>query len=195
MAVSKPVRWLEIGPGNERIPGFETVNIVKTEHTDYIADLNAGLPFADESFDKVYAAHILEHIVWYRLNHAFKEIHRIIKRGGHADIWVPDGLKIARAFVDAEENNSRDFEQDKWYRLNPEHDPAVWFNGRIFSYGDGTGDKAHFNVHAAAFSPRFLRQELLRAGFERVEPLNRSDVLGWNHGWINLGMRAYKKDK
>jgi hypothetical protein len=94
--------------------------------------------------------------------------------------------------VDYEERGARDFENDGWYRFNETRDPAVWFNGRIFSYGDGTGNKGHFQFHSTAFSPRLLKEKLLAAGFVRVQELPRSEVLGHDHGWINLGVRAFK---
>lgn len=184
---------LEIGPGEHKIPGFYTLNIVKTPITDFVANVQKELPFDDETFDIVYTSHMLEHIVWYKQDEILRNIFRIIKRGGHLDVWVPDALKIARAFVDAELNGSDDFTQDGWYRFNESRDPCIWFNGRIFSYGDGRGDKGHFNVHATAWSPRMLKQKLLDAGFTRVEVLPNSEVLGYDHGWINMGIRAFKE--
>lgn len=183
---------LEIGPGNSKIPGFYSVNIVKTPQTDFVADIQKRFPFKDETFDVVYASHVIEHIVWYKQDQVLKNLFRIVKHGGYVDVWVPDALKIAKAFVDYEERGIRDFENDGWYRFNETHDPAIWFNGRIFSYGDGKGDKGHFNVHATAWSPRLLKEKLLKAGFSRVQELPRSEVLGADHGWINLGVRAYK---
>lgn len=183
---------LEIGPGFERIPGFCTLNITKTGITDYVADMQNGLPFPDESFNVVYASHIFEHILWYMQDKVLADLFRIIKTGGYADIWVHDALKIAKAFVDAETRGGQDFHKDGWYRLNEERDPAVWFNGRIFSYGGGYGTKGHFNIHLTAWSPRLLKKKLLAAGFSRVEFLPRTEVRGFDHGWINLGVRAWK---
>lgn len=190
----KNERFLEIGPSMKgtRIPGFETVNIIKTGNTDYVADVSKKFPFKDNSFDRVYASHIFEHIVWYKVDEVFKNLNKIVKKGGYVDIWVPDALKIAKAFVDAELNGGEDFKNDGWYRFNEEKDPAIWFNGRIFSYGDGTGKKGHFNFHSTAYSPRLLKEKLLKAGFSRIELLKKSDILGHDHGWINLGVRAYK---
>ncbi len=183
---------LEIGPGTERIPGFCTINIEKSPITDYIANISHGFPFPDNSFAVVYASHIFEHLVWYKQDEIMSDLFRIVKPGGHVDIWVPNALKIAKAFVDAEERGSRDFENDGWYKFNPEHDPSIWFNGRIFSYGDGFGTPGHFQFHSTAFSPRLLKEKLLKAGFANVEELPHSEILGHDHGWINLGMRAYK---
>lgn len=45
------------------------------------------LPFPDNSFDFILANHILEHVPnWF---HCFEECSRILKVGGHMEIWVP----------------------------------------------------------------------------------------------------------
>lgn len=185
-------RKLEIGPGFERIPGFETVNVVWGRNVDYVADASRLLPFSDGTFDLVYASHILEHIPWYLLKPVIKEWNRIIASDGFIEIWVPNGLKIAKTFVDAEEGKVNNIESDGWYKFNEDKDPCVWANGRIFSYGDGTGGKNNPNWHLTIFSPRFLENLLKESGFVEIEQLDRQAVRGYDHGWINLGFRGRK---
>lgn len=186
-------RRLEIGPGDVRIPGFETINIIKTSQTDFVTDVTGRLPFSDETFDVIYASHVLEHTPWYQLDETVGEWVRVLKRGGVLEIWVPDGLKIARAFCDAEEGKNDDYKNDGWYRFNEERDPARWFSGRMFSYGDGLGTRGHFNFHLAAFSERFLEKILEEAGFIDVCRMSHSECRGYDHGWINLGVKGTKR--
>jgi SAM-dependent methyltransferase len=187
---SRRPRLLEIGPGSERIMGFETMNISWTSATDYVYDAAKALPFKDNTFDLIYASHVLEHIPWYQTAQTLSEWRRILKDDGALEIWVPDGLKICRAFVAAEDEGSPEFQRDGWYRFNEERDPATWAAGRIFSYGDGTGARGHSNWHHALFSERRLRQLLERVGYKHVRLLSSTDVRGYDHGWINLGLRA-----
>lgn len=186
-------RRLEIGPGPERIDGFETINVVWGKNVDYIADASKRLPFNSGVFDLIYASHVLEHIPWYQVDEVMKEWVRLLKPGGSVEIWVPNGLLIAKTFVDAEEGTSNQIHNDGWYRFNPDKDPCKWANGRIFSYGDGKGNKKNPNWHLTVFSPRYLEKVMRSSGLSNLERLSNTDVRGHDHGWINLGMRGTKE--
>jgi SAM-dependent methyltransferase len=188
----KAQRYLEIGPGPTRIAGFETLNVVGGPQVDYVCNATARLPFLKETFDIVYASHILEHAAWYRSLDTLREWVRVLKPGGVLEVWVPDGLKIAEAFVAAERTGSRSYEEDGWWRFNEEHDPCPWMAGRIFSYGDGTGAVGHFNWHMAMFSERYLGALMQKAGVTDIRRMNRDEVRGYDHGWINLGISGRK---
>lgn len=186
----KPVRRLEIGPGSKRIPGFETLNIIGGPQVDYVANAVSKLPFPDRTFDVIYASHIIEHIPWYQLESAISEWVRKLKPGGLLEVWTPDAVKIAKAFVDAEEKGVQSFTADAWWRFNDRHDPCVWYSGRLFSYGDGTGRPNHYNWHRSAFSARFLSSLLERAGLRDIRRMAPDEVRGFDHGWINLGIQG-----
>lgn len=188
----KSERLLEIGPGPERIKGFETINVVWGKHVDYIADASKSLPFNTGTFDLIYASHVLEHIPWYQVENVMKEWVRLLKPNGKIEVWIPNGLLIAKTFVDVEEGIENQIYKDGWYRFNPDKDPCVWANGRIFSYGDGNGKKNHQNWHLTMFSPRYLEKVMGKAGLSKLERLSNNEVRGHDHGWINLGMRGYK---
>lgn len=188
----KTDRMLEIGPGAVSIPGFETLNIVGGNNVDYVADASKKLPFGDATFNVVYASHVLEHIPWYLTGHALMEWVRVLKPGGSLELWVPDGLKICKAFADAEYGQSDEYLKDGWFHENPGKDPCIWASGRIFTYGDGTSDVCHPNWHRAVFSERLLRKLFNGAGLVNFSVLPRDKVRGADHGWINLGVSASK---
>lgn len=189
---NKKTRKLEIGASENVIPGFETLNILPGKHIDYVWDASKQLPFRKNSFDTIYASHVLEHIPWYQTETVLKEWVRIIKPSGALEIWIPDGLKICQAFIDAELNNNNYIEQDGWYRFNQERDPCKWASGRLFTYGDGTGNLNHPNWHRAIFTPRFLRLLLAKSGLKNIRTMDSSEVRGVDHKWINLGMCGIK---
>lgn len=65
---------------------YTTIDIRKKKYIDYQADL-CNLPFEDDSYDCVFASHVLEHIKEDRK--AISEIHRVLKPGGVAILPVP----------------------------------------------------------------------------------------------------------
>ena len=190
---SKPYRMLELGPGPEQIPGFETLDIVNGKHVDYVYDAAKRLPFDDNTFDLIYASHVLEHIPWYQTVDVLTQWVRILKPGGHLEVWVPDGLKICKALVDYELHAENYIDKDGWYQFNEEKDPCKWAAGRIYTYGDGSANPDSSNWHRALFTPRYLKLALEKVGLRDIEQMDRSQVRGHDHGWINLGMRGIKQ--
>ena len=188
----KKNRSLEIGPGNKRIEGFETLDIVPKSSVDYVCDCAKRLPFENGSFDIVYSSHVLEHIPWYRVEKVLREWVRILKPGGYLELWVPDALKICKAFVDAEIKNNNYIDMDGWYKFNPDKDPCVWISGRIYTYGDGTGDPKSPNWHRAMFSFRYLSLLMSKVGLTGIRKLDPKDIRADDHGWINLGVKGAK---
>lgn len=191
----KHIRYLEIGPGPYTIPGFESLSIQGGRYVDYVQDASTKLQFPDSTFDLIYASHVLEHIPWYKTHDTLRDWFRDLKPGGTLEVWVPDGLKICKALLEAEYTGSQDWKNDKWHRFNNDQDVCLWASSRIFTYGDGTGANDHHNWHKAIFSPRYLEKVLLETGFTEVKQLPRSAVRGHDHGWINLGYSGVKPPK
>jgi SAM-dependent methyltransferase len=188
----KKDRCLEIGPGSVRIVGFETLNIIWNKGVDYILNASARLPFDENTFEIVHASHVLEHIPWYQVEDTLKEWIRIIKPGGHLEVCVPDGLKICKILVDYELYGKDNTQKDGWYRYNPDKDPYKWVSGRLFTYGDGTGNPKSPNWHRSLFTERCLRLLFEKVGLTDIRRLKHEEVRGYDHGWINLGMIGTK---
>lgn len=181
-----------IGPGNDRINGFETLDINVGKGIDYMLNCCKKLPFANETFEVIYASHVLEHIPWHMVENTLKEWVRILRSGGQIEIWVPNGLKICKAFVDAELYGKNYIDRDGWYKFNPQKDPCIWAAGRIFTYGDECGALGSANWHRAIFSPRYLKLILKKAGLINIEEMKKKEIRGTDHGWINYGLRGIK---
>lgn len=183
----KLIRYLEIGPGTERIEGFETINIVKTNITDYIQDIRSNINFPDNTFDLIYTSHFLEHIEWYHIKKVLDEIYRVLKPNAVIEIWVPDGLKILNVLIDAENGDLKNT-PDGWCVLNEKDNPYIWVNGRTF-YG---ANPYYPSWHKCIFTENHLKQLLLDTGFRNVRIMANSECRGYDHGWINLGVKAEK---
>ncbi len=187
------VRNLEIGCSGGRMPGFETLSIVGGPRIDYVLDASKPLPFPDATFDLIYASHVLEHVPWYLLEASLKEWLRVLKCNGKLEVWTPNGLAVCRSVCAAEDNTPNDaMELDGWFTFNEGKNPYIWANGRIFSYGDGTGAAVSPNWHRSILTPRYLKSLFAESGFHDVCEMNRAEVRAADHGWINLGVKGRK---
>jgi ubiquinone/menaquinone biosynthesis C-methylase UbiE len=81
---------VNLGCGRDIREGY--INIDTIPHPGVVvANIDAGLPFHDESIDYVYASHVLEHV--HDLSQAMHEVYRILRVGGILSVRVPYGLK------------------------------------------------------------------------------------------------------
>lgn len=171
---------LEIGPGQKRThPDWITFGIDQQTDIDYQGSWQDGLPWQENHFDLIYASHVLEHIPWYETVRVLEDACRVLKPGGSIEIWVPNFLKIVRAWMDGHTGD------DAWRKYNPDGNVDLWMNGRVFTYGKQEG-----NWHKAAFSTEHLSYCLRESGFQEIDRLDTPRST--DHGWINLGMKGEK---
>ncbi len=79
---------LNLGCGNQPKQGFRGVDLHAGEHVDVVHDLNQfPYPFEPDSVDEIWMFHVLEHLP--DTCRVMEEIHRILRRGATADIFVP----------------------------------------------------------------------------------------------------------
>lgn len=173
---------LEIGPGPSRL-GDDWITLDSIGAPDYLAEWGTDkLPFADNWFDIVYASHVLEHVPWTKTLAALGEAYRVLRPGGTLEIWVPDFEYLVKCYLNGTLG-------DDWRHENPDNDPMVWLNGRVFTYGGPLG-LADPNWHRALFDRWYLGQCLTQAGFRSIDFLKKPR--GHDHGPINLGMSGIK---
>ncbi len=175
-------RQLEIGPGRERLPGqWTTVDCAPREAVvDVVCQWGAQrLPFPDESFDLVHAAHVLEHVPWHQTLDALREAWRVLRPGGRLEIHVPDfDVLMQAARHECVLDNHAEQE------LNADLHWMHWVSERLFHFGEER------ELHKACFNRRHLAWCLAEAGFEGLEEL--ASERGRSHGVINLGLSASK---
>ncbi|GAB4159061.1 MAG: hypothetical protein Tsb009_36320 [Planctomycetaceae bacterium] len=173
-------RRLEIGPGTIPLSGFETVDVVgqPTYRADWGTDRLTDIIPAG-SCREIYASHVLEHIPWNRTQGALRDVYELLEPGGLLEIWVPDFEYIVACY-------QRRVCGDSWRRDNPQGDPLLWVNGRIFTYGPGEE-----NRHRACFDYEHLSHCLSLAGFVEIERLSER-TRGESHGPIDLGVRCHR---
>ena len=192
--MKKPIRHLDLGfDWRHPIPGFETLSIFQTPNTDYVMDASKQMRFKDNTFDIVYASHVLEHIPWYQVKWVLQEWTRILKPGGRLEVWVPDGYKICSALINYEDNGTDVTAKDGYYECVENNDPRLWVNLRIYAHGDGKGDLRNANWHRTLFTESLLKDMFKSSGLSSIESLSNEQVRGRDHGWINLGCGGVKE--
>ena len=81
-------RKLNVGCGNDYKEGFWNVDVGNCK-VDEVIDITKKLPFEDCSFDYIYANQVLEHIPRESFFDVFREIHRVMAKGGLLEFMVP----------------------------------------------------------------------------------------------------------
>jgi SAM-dependent methyltransferase len=88
-----PLRVLDVGCG-ARKQYSPAIGIDRHPHSgvDVVADLERGLPVADQSIDHVFAVHFLEHV--YNLLPLLNEVHRVLRPEGVLHVMVPHQASV-----------------------------------------------------------------------------------------------------
>lgn len=78
---------LDLGSGVKKRPGFIGVDIARRALVDVRADIEAGLPFKDNTFSEVWMNHVFEHLT--DPVRVMEEIWRICRSGATVEIRGP----------------------------------------------------------------------------------------------------------
>lgn len=87
------LKKLNIGCGNIHKNGFVNIDII--EPADLICDVSKGLPFEDNSVEKIEMDNLLEHFDNDQFLFVMNECHRVLIEGGVFWFRVPDALNWA----------------------------------------------------------------------------------------------------
>ena len=156
---------IDLGCGDNKIEGFDGLDARPLPGVKYVADVRS-LPFGDASVDELAARHVIEHFTRDQAMDVIREWRRVLKPGAPITIWCPNLLYIAEQYLqlpDIDKNPERKYHLIGWL------------------YGE---QNYPGNYHYFAYDWWLLSEFLLKAGFDRVEPLH--DIHAQN-----LCVRAY----
>lgn len=131
----------QFGCGGNKLVGWENY--------DMEVDITKQLPFPDESTDRIFAEHVVEHTDSREVFMFFKECHRILKSGGRIRICVPS---IERIYMLAD----------------PEY--LQWLGGSGFGQNNKRSAVENLMVnhgHKTVWSENLLKAALYGAGFDK----------------------------
>ena len=119
-----PLRTLDIGCGGtkQRATTYG-VDRYRAPGVDVLADLTAALPFADRSVDRVYAVHVLEHVL--DLVALMNELHRVLADDAVLHVLSPHWQSVA-AVGDPTHVKYLDVQTFKWF-CGPHGGSAGWY--------------------------------------------------------------------
>ena len=148
------VRKLHIG-GMVRQEGWEVLNANPGPEVDHVLDASDLSSFPDNTFDVIYASHVLEHFDYVNvLQSVIKEWKRVLKPGGCAYISVPDMDTLCRLFL------SNQLTMDQRFFII-----KMIFGGHLDQY----------DYHMVGLNEEFLEYFFAEAGYvkiRRVESFN-----------------------
>lgn len=183
------MRQLEIGPHKGRLPGFETLDIVKGPLVDHVSDCRKT-PFPDGSFDLVYSSHVIEHVEMTDVERTIAEWARIVKPGGWLEVHTVDAARVLKAWLHYDETGEWTGPAPEWRPELCRRDPYLFAACRVLNWQK---DGNIYELHRALITPNYLKQCFERAGLVDLAPLYREDARGSRHSaFINLGLKGRK---
>jgi len=192
------MKKLEIGPSQDvHTPDGEPAETWDTADVTYNATYKVKwgyepLPIETGTYDWIHISHVLEHVPWWNTLDALMDAYLALKFGGRITVWVPDAIKIINL---AEADPEKFCEVESFWScggLNPERDPWVYMNARVF-WGARPGERGqeqHF--HRAMFGEASLKRLMTKAGFSNVGKIERDVSVDRGHGWMEVGMEGFR---
>ena len=128
---------LDIGCGNELPKDTETekwcgIDLSSNDDRCIIRDLGRGIPFNDNTFDKVRCHNVLEHIKQEDYIFVWNEVYRVLKPGGIFEIEVPRWDKVSSV---QDPTHVRFFVPESFQYFCDDGSGKTAFNGLSESYG------------------------------------------------------------
>lgn len=149
------IRNLHIG-GEEKTPGWEVLNANPAPYVDHVCNANDLSQFDDNTFQKVYASHVLEHFDYKdEISKVLDEWYRVLVPGGKIFISVPDLDVLCRLILDKENFNI----QQHFFIMR------MLFGGHVDKY----------DYHVIGLNQDFLCGYLQQAGFVNMWRMSRFD--------------------
>lgn len=146
---------IELGSGSKK--GKDGWTTVDQYGADINWDLRRGIPLPNETVDKIYSSHLLEHIPYQQLIPFLRECRRVMKSDAEFSVCVPN----FRLYVDAYKNKTLFRNRDTWWQ------PGIVDTGSSI---DQLNYVAYMlDKHKYMFDEENLINTLTQAGFSNAQ--------------------------
>jgi predicted SAM-dependent methyltransferase len=180
-----PVRKLQLGAGANHADGWLNTDIEPGRHGIYL-DASSDYPFPAESFQYVFAEHLIEHLPWEGGLKMLQESHRVLAPGGKVRVITPDLERLVHLLNDGPDVDAQKFIDASRRLFNwPETPvmPAYILNKVVREWG-----------HQFVYDPGTLRKTLELAGFTDIRQLRVGDTTDPVFAQVELRTRAVDED-
>jgi predicted SAM-dependent methyltransferase len=92
------VRKLQLGAGGTLLPGWLSTDLDPKLPGLVRLDATRRFPFDDETFDVIYAEHMVEHVTWRQGQRMLAECRRVLRPGGVLRLATPDLAALVRLY-------------------------------------------------------------------------------------------------
>jgi predicted SAM-dependent methyltransferase len=92
------------GCGDTRYPGWVGVDCFRGKSVDLLLDLRRRLPFHDQSVQKCYSEHFMEHLYPEEVELHLAEVNRILVSAGTYRLAVPAAVRFAQKYLEDDTN-------------------------------------------------------------------------------------------
>ncbi len=160
-------RRLHIG-GHAKSEGWEVLNANAAPYVDHVGNANDLSRFADNTFDQIYASHVVEHLDYTgELQNTLKEWHRVLTPGGRFFVSVPDLDVLAKLFLDSE----RLTVDERFYVMR------MIFGGHVDKY----------DYHVVGLNAPFLAAFLHSAGYVNIKSVQNFGMFDDTSSMLFMG--------
>lgn len=165
------VKKLQIGTGPQPKAGWLNTDLKpRGSHTVYL-DARGPLPFPDESFDFIFAEHLIEHLDYLHGLRCISECRRVLKPGGVLRMATPNLHQYVKLLYETDQNASLG-EHVEWYNNRyVRHRKETYGDGPIFPFNTLFRKFGHIFI----YTPEALRDSLTTAGFSTIRQVQPTE--------------------
>lgn len=167
-------KFLYVGCGAHRMKDFihVEINIAKqykkngdAGEPEILADITKHIPLKDSSVDLIFSRATLEHLTYPELINHFLECHRLIKKGGHIRMSVPDMDIMIKNYLNKQEDLNEAINNSEVSPILPIENHTDLFISRIL-YHD------HYYLHNFDTLSRALK----KTGFNNIKKVKPGET-------------------